>query len=720
MGVPLIDIIYPVYRRQTIENLIQNLNALAAQLSRVWVDESARLAVRVGYVDDGYVRVRDAGDTSYTLTNLTIDLLRGLQYGFGVIESPLTSIAGALASRATDKLRASVVDALPESPFNITKVAGTALTARDWSSDFAKLQNIDTTLSSRASESTLSGLSGKFPSASALADNLSNPTTTIIGAANLGWDGTYWRRLASDTSGRLRVSADVVVNPSNLDVALSTRASEATLSALKNALASVATDKFRVSVVDALPQSPVTIQTDNVGLAKDSTLSGLSGKFPSAAALSDSLGNPTTTIVGDAMLGFDGTYWRRVRVDTSGRLAIQNQPNLDVALSTIKAGTDYIDDIYNRLDVALSTRASESTLSGLSGKFPSATELADNLGNPMATIVGAANLGFDGTYWRRLAADTSSRLKVNAEVVANPSNLDVALSTRASESTLSAFSGKFPSATALSDSLSNPTTTLVGAPLLGFDGTYWRRVRVDTSGRLAIQNQPNLDVALSTRASESTLSAIKSQTDKLTFDSLNRLAVQNPPNLDVALSTRASESTLSGLSGKFPSATALADNLSNPTATIIGAANLGWDGTYWRRLSSDTSGRLRVSADVVANPSNLDVALSTRASEATLSALKNALASVATDKFRVTVVDALPQSPVTIQTDNVGLAKDSTLSGLSGKFPSASALSDSLSNPTTTIVGSALLGWDSAASAWERLLTDGSGRLVVRVVGCIH
>jgi len=46
---------------------------------------------------------------------------------------------------------------------------------------------------------------------------------------------------------------------------------------------------------------------------------------------------------------------------------------------------------------------------------------------------------------------------------------------------------------------------------------------------------------------ESTVKALKSKTDKLTFDSNNRLAVQNPPNLDVALSTRASEATLSAI-----------------------------------------------------------------------------------------------------------------------------------------------------------------------------
>jgi hypothetical protein len=115
-------------------------------------------------------------------------------------------------------------------------------------------------------------------------------------------------------------------------------------------------------------------------------------------------------------------------------------------------------------------------------------------------------------------------------------------------------------------------------------------------------------------AKEGTLEAIKSQTDKLTFTSTGELRVTavsaQVPNIDVPLSTRASESTLSGFSGKFPSAAALADNLSNPTTTIVGSALLAWDGTYWRRVAADSSSRLRVVAESVANPPNLDVALS--------------------------------------------------------------------------------------------------------------
>lgn len=92
---------------------------------------------------------------------------------------------------------------------------------------------------------------------------------------------------------------------------------------------------------------------------------------------------------------------------------------------------------------------------------------------------------------------------LEADVESVLSRLNVNLDTRASESTLSTLSGKIPSAAALSDALANPTTTIIGGALLGFDGTNWRRVRIDTSGRLAIQNEPNLDVALSTRLADS-------------------------------------------------------------------------------------------------------------------------------------------------------------------------------------------------------------------------
>jgi len=121
------------------------------------------------------------------------------------------------------------------------------------------------------------------------------------------------------------------------------------------------------------------------------------------------------------------------------------------------------------------------------------------------------------------------------------------------------------------------------------------------------------------------------QTDVLSFpvtrgDWLSTLP--NPPALDVNLSTRASETTLSAIK------------------------------TQTDKLTFDESNRLKVLLESLPNPSNLDVALSTRASESTLSALKNALASVGTDKFRVSLVDALPAGTNTI--GNVNAIKSGT------------------------------------------------------------
>ncbi|MEM4531660.1 MAG: hypothetical protein QXY39_07320, partial [Thermofilaceae archaeon] len=80
---------------------------------------------------------------------------------------------------------------------------------------------LDVALSTRASESTLTAFSNKFPGATALGDALSNPTTTIIGGALLGWDsaGGVWERIYTDGSNRLKVALDAMPNPPNLDVA---------------------------------------------------------------------------------------------------------------------------------------------------------------------------------------------------------------------------------------------------------------------------------------------------------------------------------------------------------------------------------------------------------------------------------------------------------------------------------------------------------------------
>ena len=98
------------------------------------------------------ILIDSAGNVISDISLSTLrDALKGANNkDFSTLEADVEDIKGALDSVGTDKIRTSIVDALPESPFNLSKVAGTALTGRDWSSDFEKLQNLDVLLSTRA------------------------------------------------------------------------------------------------------------------------------------------------------------------------------------------------------------------------------------------------------------------------------------------------------------------------------------------------------------------------------------------------------------------------------------------------------------------------------------------------------------------------------------------------------------------------------------------
>ena len=64
---------------------------------------------------------------------------------------------------------------------------------------------------------------------------------------------------------------------------------------------------------------------------------------------------------------------------------------------------------------------------------------------------------------------------------------------------------------------------------------------------------------------------------------------------------------------------------------------------------------------------------------------------------------------------NVDLA-DSVTVTVDSEFPAAAALSDDSSNPTTTSVGSHLLGYDSSNTNWNRVEVDDAGHLQIDVL----
>ncbi|MEM1523409.1 MAG: hypothetical protein QXU69_10290, partial [Thermofilaceae archaeon] len=133
-----------------LRRVLEQSNLYLHNLARLSFDDISRLRARVEYVDDGYVRVRDAQDTSISL----VEILRHMTW----------------------------------STLSVAQLGAT--TAQP----------------------------GEGPP----------PSVVAVG----GWDGSLVRMLRTDADGRPQVVVVSLPNPPNLDVALSTRASESTLSSI--------------------------------------------------------------------------------------------------------------------------------------------------------------------------------------------------------------------------------------------------------------------------------------------------------------------------------------------------------------------------------------------------------------------------------------------------------------------------------------------------------
>lgn len=152
------------------------------------------------------------------------------------------------------------------------------------------------------------------------------------------------------------------------------------------------------------------------------------------------------------------------------------------------------------------TIASDQGALTVDSELPAAAALADGSANPTTPLVGACNELFNGTTWDRVksivaALDStgtgiqavgvtgqfddvstatvtenqfapvriSSRRALLVEGVASGTALSVTLSSNTVDTEL-------PAAAALADGAANPTTPLVGACMIGYNGTTWDRI----------------------------------------------------------------------------------------------------------------------------------------------------------------------------------------------------------------------------------------------------
>ena len=149
----------------------------------------------------------------------------------------------------------------------------------------------------------------ELPAAAAVADAFANPTTTNIMSMSMGWNGTTWDRLKSDTANGLDV------------------------------------DVTRVS-------GTVTVDSE----------------LPAADALADTTANPTTTSVGALALLYNGATWDRMRGDSTNGLDVDvTRVSGTVTISgtvTANAGTGF---------PAVATAGSAHITTGLQGMLSDGT-----------------------------------------------------------------------------------------------------------------------------------------------------------------------------------------------------------------------------------------------------------------------------------------------------------------------------------------------------------
>ncbi|RLG75110.1 MAG: hypothetical protein DRO12_05945 [Thermoprotei archaeon] len=259
---------------------------------------------------------------------------------------------------------------------NLLQVGGQKLTPRDWSLDFEKLQNIDIPLSSvqrtrvyeqgfEEGESDLiaSGCTQTVQSMEVYAGSYALQVTVPAGSTGYvetptrpvspGQRVTFgfahkedenvedvklivvWYRAsggiidaeeyALTPSTEWQVDARTVVAPAH--AAYMALRMQATAKA--GADGNVYLDEMTIDLVGQILRTDgrgrvlINLDEDSVGLAKEATLSALSDKFPDKVALADNLANPTTTVSGVALRGFDGNHWMRLRVASDGKLLAQ-------------------------------------------------------------------------------------------------------------------------------------------------------------------------------------------------------------------------------------------------------------------------------------------------------------------------------------------------------------------------------------------------------------
>jgi hypothetical protein len=225
------------------------------------------------------------------------------------------------------------------------------------------------------------------------------------------------------------------------------------------------------------------------------------------AQMSDTTANPAAnSLIGALNLGWDGAWWRRLKVDGSGNLIVAPNAGGTMVTGSLASGTQ--GDLIGATDCggfSLAVIRVTGSWGGANVYFEGSNDAVNwfYLPNANYTISSArwnggtgATLGGSGglvagnlsatpivSKWIRVRCYTNVSATMSATMTLLPNAAPPVQTVQFAAGELPQVDTELPAAVALTDTLGNPSTPIVGSAALGWDGSlYWRRVRVNAQG----------------------------------------------------------------------------------------------------------------------------------------------------------------------------------------------------------------------------------------------
>ena len=414
---------------------------------------------------------------------------------------------------------------------------------------------------------------------------------------------------ASATTQPISVSSLPLPTGAATESTLSTRASESTQQTVRDRVTDINNKLNSLGQKTMAGSVPITMASDQgpiavngtvavTGVATEATLSGLNAKIKAydldTSGTIENVQGVSIRLPGGTGSQPGGTLATPLRIDPTGT-TIQpvnvtggsiSLPAGSATEAKQDAGNASLASIDTDIDVALSTRATESTLSTLNGKVPSGLTvnidklLVDNSGQtqPISALslplpVGASTSAnqvtsnsFLGSIDGKIIQIDTDDVTITSSVLPSGASTEATLSTRASESTLSTLNGKI-----FSVDLDSGAGTQNGQGVnLRFiasggsveAGTSSNPIRMDPTGTTtqpvsvissSLPSGAATEATLSTRASEATLSSLNSKVTAVDTGNVTVSASALPTGASTAANQTTGNASLASIDGKLNS-----------------------------------------------------------------------------------------------------------------------------------------------------------------------